>query len=428
MVMTLSPQQLELAFISAHLDPERVQLALARGVREDAFQVEQYARAWELVTQRLTQGKRVSAGDIKAAFDVDVLPDVTDPDLFLDELLRRTHARRARMAILEHADLLQRDPQAAVAQLIARLSAVSEVAMAHTRDVSTAYAERLTRLRDRQAQVARGEQVGLPTGLPFMDEVGDRFRPGDLVGILGMPNVGKSWLLEYFCAYANWFGGASVLFLSPESTIEDIEDRLDPIYARFMGLVLSNTQLRNGTFDVEAVESYLEQRALVALPKFIIRDAGERGVFTLTDIVAQVREHRPALLAIDGFHLVELERGAKSWEAMQVAARTLKGLGQELGMVVLAGSQMQRSVVQANDDPPGLGFSAYGMALEETANRIIQLAERRGQPCQRVLKMPKVRDGQRTLVRRYLRFDVDSGSIGELVALPDATTGEVDFT
>ncbi len=423
----LLPQQLELAFISSHLTPERLELALSRGVKDDSFQVEQYARAWGLLVERLRSGRQVSAGDLKAATGVDLLADVTDPDLFLDEVLRRTRSRRARAIILENSDLLQTDPETAVERIVARLSAVNEVAEARTENLHANLDKRLDTLLQRRETVATGGVIGIPTGLAFFDDVGATWRPGDFVGILGMPSVGKSWLLAYLSAYANWVSNCSVLFLSPESTIADVTDRLDPIFAHFMGITLSNLELRNGTFDQMAVRDYVMRRELEPRAPFNVRDSGSQGIFMLTDLVALVYEHRPQILAIDGFHLLKLDEAARSWEAMKGAAQLIKGLAHHLGMVVLADSQMQRSIVQANDDPPGLGFSAYGMGLEETANRIIQLAERRGNPFQRVAKVPKARDGVKMLERAYLRFDVDHGDIGSLTAVPDFNSGEVDF-
>jgi hypothetical protein len=66
------------------------------------------------------------------------------------------------------------------------------------------------------------------------------------------------------------------------------------------------------------------------------------------------------------------------------------------------------------------------MGFLEASNKVISLAEKRGDPLQRVWTLPKNRDGYRITDRQYLRFDIDRGLIGDLGMSVDSATGIVD--
>lgn len=243
----------------------------------------------------------------------------------------------------------------------------------------------------------------------------------------------NSWFLAKCGAYAYMKHHKRVVFLSPESTIADVEARLEPIFARLMieeGLldtkdVLSNRDIRNLSINPDLYRRFHTVLAGFDRSDWITRDSGDAGIFTVPDIIAAAREYRPDMLIIDGFHLI---RGSgKSWETMKEAAEALKGLAQDMGLVVLGGTQAQRDAVVAADDAPGMGQTAYGMALVEAANRVISLGPVSNRHDRRMFKVPKFRDGAKILERQYLQFDVDTGDIRQLEADTDFGSGLVTF-
>lgn len=420
------PEEVELYVLSAMTSPDAVLKAAAAGIGDMSWQIEAHARAWDYLYQRARLGEAASRNDVYGAVGVELRPDITDSETFLEELVRRTVHREATARIIARIEELNGpNPQKTVELLIGDLADIAKNSSSHTSYVDTDAMLRVDRMEARAAIKEAGGTIGIRSGLPALDREGLNWRPGEAVAIQGPLNVGKSTLLLWFCAYAYYHDRAKVLFLTPESTIEEVEDRLDPMLGRFMGYDLSNQRIRNGLEDLEVFRDYASKLAEESRSGFIIRDSGDSGTFSVADILQQAREHRPDILAIDGVHLIS--GAGKTWENMKQAAEALKGLAQHMGLVIIGGTQVTRDAVVADGDVPDLGQSAYGMAFLEAANKVISLAEKRGDPMQRIWKLIKNRGGPKLLSKQFLRFDVDRGDIGELGVLTDEQTGMVDF-
>lgn len=420
------PEEIELFVLSAMSTADAVLKAAASGIRDTSWQIESHGRAWDYLFNRAKVGEAATRNDVYGAVGVELMSDVSDSEIFLEELIRRTVHREATQHIISRMDELNgNNPQKAVELLIGDLADIAKSAASHTSYVDTDAMLRVDRMIARSAIKEAGGVIGIRSGLPALDDAGLNWRPGEAVAIQGPLNVGKSTLLLWFCAYAYHFDDRKVLFLTPESTIDEVEDRLDPMLARFRGYSLSNQRIRNGLEDLETYRRYAQELAETGRKGFIIRDSGDSGTFSIADILQQAREHRPDILAIDGVHLIA--GGGKTWENMKQAAEALKGLAQHMGLVIIGGTQVTRDAVMAEGDVADLGQSAYGMAFLEAANKVISLAEKKGDPMQRIWKLMKNRGGPKILSKQYLRFDVDSGDIGELGVFTDEQTGMVDF-
>lgn len=417
-----TPEQIELAALSSLGTAAQVVAAVSEGVTPQSFQVTEHAAVWEYLVLRANQGEDATSADVRLVCGLDLLPGVTDDGTLIAALVRQSVAARTRQAIYRRAPGLNDNPVQALQELLGDLGEVAmPVTQGHARFFDADAERRLAILLDKIEKRSRGEAVGIPTGLPTFDDNGDTWKPGEVASIMGATNAGKSWLLLYLAAHAYWKHGAKVLFLSPENTVDDIEFRLDAIIGRWLGFQISNRAVRNGTQDPEIYRAFIEAVQQRKRRDWITRDSGEKGDFTVADIVTAAREHRPDILAIDGFHL--LRGGGSSWENIMSAAKTLKGLAQDMGMVVLAVSQAQRSATVAQDETPELGHAAYGLALVEASNRVISLAEKSGDAHLRVFKVPKFRDGIRVPNKRYLVFDVDVGNIHEVDDTVDEASG-----
>ena len=429
-----TPEDVERDALAALTSPEKVRAAQALGVDVDAFQVASHQDAWKYLCERAELGEAATLADILSVTGVALPADITDSENLVGVLSQLGLQRKVSRVLIEQSEVLIADPRAALAGLLGDLGglATSATTGGHLRRFEADAPLRLSEFETRQEE---GSSTGLPTGLPIFDDRGDYWQPGEVVAIIGATNAGKSFLVLRLAAEAYFTHGRRVLCLSPESSVRDIEYRLDPIIARKLGLVLSNSKLRNGKQDLAEYRTYME--ALAAHNEkvggsWVTRDAGSLGSFSIEDVIAQAREHlsngsigAPDVLLIDGFHLIRGE--GKSWESMQEAALQVKGLAQDLGIVVMTVSQAQRTVLQDVGDAPDLAHAAYGLGLMEASNRVISMGEKRGDAFQRIFKVPKYRDGERVTQRQTLKFDVDAGIIEQVTAKVTESTGEVSF-
>ncbi len=408
-----TPVELELTALSALTTASAVRTARDAGVTDMSFQVDEHVRAWEYIVGRANKGADATPGDVLAVCGVELTPDITDVGTLVEELVVQSVDRRTRQLAVRLFEQ-NLDPRERARQMAGELSSlVTGTARGHERFFDADTKTRLEKVMARTKALERGEMIGWPTGLDVLDNDGDTWKPGEFVLVLAAPNVGKSFLLLKMVAHAYWEADARVLFLSPESTVSDVEDRLDPIIARYMGRTpMSNKALRRGRVDMDEYGEYLTALEARGKSQFVIRDSGDAGVFTVSSIVSLAREHRPDILVVDGFHLIRGD--GKSWEAMKQAAEDIKGVVMDMGAVALVGSQVNRDAVLAPDDVPTGGDAAYGMAAYETANRVISMATVRSRKQERVFKLIKHRDGEVITKRQYLHFDVDSGDIRQI--------------
>lgn len=421
----MTPEQLELTVLSSLNTLDKVRAAAEIGVCDDSFQVETHARVWAYVQELSGKGQTPLRGDVRAVYGVELLPDVSDAATYTQLLVQRTQTLQARRLLQRHAPGLESNPTEAVRAIMTGLGKIGRSFSGHTRSWDGDAAARLERVRARIQARDRGDLIGIPTGLPVFDQDSLPWQRGELVGIIGQYNAGKSWLLAYFGAVAYYRGRRRVLFLSPESTIEGVEMRFDALIGNMMSKVLGHKAMRKGTIDLTTYEDFISEVQDFGREDLIIRDSGDRGAFTVDDIVSQAREHQPDLLCIDGFHLIK--GVGKSWENMKEASEVIKGLTQDMGLTTLTVAQVQRDAALAIDQPPSLDQTAYGLGLVEASDRIISMCERRGEPHQRIFTVPKNRDDQKFTSRMYLRFDVDIGDIRMVQTTIDYDTGEVGF-
>lgn len=407
--MDLSPSELELTVLSSMRTAASVRRAQEKGVIDESFQVAAHAKAWNYLVERAQGGFDVANGDLRAYAGVEFYEDVTDDVTFTEELVKITYTRLTRRVILESIEDIDEDPSGTISKLVGDLNTIIKSRAGRTSFFDFDAMTRLQALIDKKEKVDRGEVIGLLTGLGCFDQPGDTWKPSELCAIIGPLNTGKSTLLFWLAAYVYHYSQKRVLVLSPEASIEEVEAKFDAAIGRFMGYDFSVRDIQYGRQEVEPYKRYIEEMAAAKRNDLIIKDSGSAGVFTVDDILSLAKQYEPDFLAIDGFHLISGK--GDSWQKMQDAALAVKGLAQGSGLIVAATSQVQRNALMAPDDPAELGQSAYGLALAEASDRVISLAEKRGQPMARVFKVPKMRGAARITRKQTLHFDVDKGDV-----------------
>lgn len=214
-------------------------------------------------------------------------------------------------------------------------------------------------------------QVGLSTALRDLDDITGGLHPGQLVVIAARPGVGKSALGLDLARAAAVEQHVPALLVSLEMTAREIVQRL---LSAEMQIELGH--LRGGLSEGEKADLAGrgdELAQLAAAPLWFADKPNQ----TLAEIRSTARRlHRQiglGLLVVDYLQLIPAGTGRVENRQVQVAelSRGLKLLAKELGIPVVAMSQLNRASEARADKRPQLSDLRESGAIEQDADVVI---------------------------------------------------------
>ncbi len=192
--------------------------------------------------------------------------------------------------------------------------------------------------------VSKTALTGTPSGFKDLDEKTGGFQPGNLIVLAARPSMGKSALVANFAENAVLAGHAVALF-SLEMSESELAQRFVASQARIKG-----EDLRRGKVAQERWPKILEACQRLAQAPLYVDDSSDTGVLEVRAkcrrLHAQVQGGL-GLIIIDYLQLMRAEGRVESRvEQVGQISRGLKGLARELGVPVIALSQLSRAVEQ----------------------------------------------------------------------------------
>lgn len=211
--------------------------------------------------------------------------------------------------------------------------------------------------------------TGIPAGYEKLDQMTSGFQKGDLIVLAARPSMGKTALALSIAAHAAE-QHMTLGFFSLEMSAEQLTLRL---MSSESGIALHH--IRNATISSDDFIQLTNVSARLAEMKIFIDDT---AVMTIHDLRTKARklkiEHDVQFLVIDYLQLVH---GGKQYENrhQEVAeiSRALKALAKELGVPILALSQLSRAVESRMDKRPMLSDLRESGAIEQDADLIMFL-------------------------------------------------------
>lgn len=227
-------------------------------------------------------------------------------------------------------------------------------------------------LAQRVESLNRGDiEPGISTGIPSLNKrLNGGFRPGKLVILAARPAVGKSSLAMQLCVNLAQAGHGAA-FLSLEMPKADLMDRI----GSNVGQILLDNIITGNLRDCEWPRMTEAVERLRQMPLYL----DDQPALTLTDISAKaralVRQHGIKLLVLDYIQLCGSRKTQdKRHHQIEEISRGLKTLAKQLGITVLALSQLSRGLEARIGGKPQLSDLKESGAIEEDADVVMLLS------------------------------------------------------
>lgn len=299
-------------------------------------------------------------------------PPSTDAAQGSLELLRDLH----RTALLRGAPARMQDALRATADqgpgpMLSALRAVVDDLAEQTATGAAAGAIHVGDLATQWAGADTTPPPRLRSPWPSLDEEVSGFRPGELVLLGAATAGGKSLAALQLADYWADHEQAPVLYAGLEMSNGETFERL---LSRRTGIAADRLAAR--AYSAEESVSVTREARLLASRRpplhFSDRPMTARGACDLAR--EHAARHGLRAMVVDYLQLVQPDRASQSRERdVSAIAYALKSIAQELGIVVLAPVQVNRSHTARADTRPTLHDLRESGALEQAANRVLLL-------------------------------------------------------
>jgi len=213
-----------------------------------------------------------------------------------------------------------------------------------------------------------GEMVGLPTGFIDLDKLLGGLQRSDLIIVAGRPGMGKSSLALTMAHNVALKHNAVVALFSLEMSGEQLVQRL---IAGETGI--SSQRLRVG--DIRDVEwdKFVQAAGTLAETTIFIDDTPSPSPVELrTKCRRLAAEYGLDLIIVDYMQLMRSgTRGENRVQEVSRISRSLKGLGRELNVPVVAVSQLSRAIESRQDKRPVLSDLRESGSIEQDADVVM---------------------------------------------------------
>ncbi len=239
----------------------------------------------------------------------------------------------------------------------------------HIREVLDARYEKFAEMHESKDDSA---VKGVPSGFKGLDNKLSGFQPSDLIILAGRPSMGKTALALNIAQNAAIKGGKSVGIFSLEMSKEQLVDRL---FASMLGV--DSWKLQRGQLDDSDFQNMGPIMDELSKANIFIDDS---VASSLPELRAKARrlqmEHGLDMIVIDYLQLMSTGNdhyvGNRVQEISEIS-RTLKQIGRELRVPILALSQLSRAVETRPGNIPQLSDLRDSGSIEQDADVVLML-------------------------------------------------------
>ena len=225
---------------------------------------------------------------------------------------------------------------------------------------------------DNLERLASQEQgiIGVPSGFADLDFKTLGFLPGQLIVVAARPAMGKSAFALNILTNAALKANKSVVYFSLEMGKEELVNRILAAEA-----MVDSNKIRSGKLEDEDWISLTNASGVLSEAKIILDDSAG---FSPIELRARCRklkmEHDIGLIVIDYLQLMDASKTNASRQAdISEISRSLKVLAREIGVPIIALSQLSRAPEQRPDHRPMLSDLRESGSIEQDADMVMFL-------------------------------------------------------
>ena len=223
------------------------------------------------------------------------------------------------------------------------------------------------------AQESESSYSGVPSGFSALDRTTAGFQPGTLIILAARPAMGKTAFALSMARNIAVDMKKPIAFFSLEMTAVELVMRLISSESG-----ISGERLKKGEKlpEVEKAQLYAKSQTLTEAPIYI-DDTPQLSIFELRAKCRRLKQqHDIQMIFIDYLQLMqaggELNRNGNREQEISLISRQLKALSKELGVPVLALSQLSRAVeTRGGTKKPQLSDLRESGAIEQDADIVM---------------------------------------------------------
>ena len=215
--------------------------------------------------------------------------------------------------------------------------------------------------------------VGVPTGLTDLDERLGGLHKSDLVIIAGRPSMGKTALATNIAFFAakkiqEENKKTSVAFFSLEMSSEQLSTRILAEQSK-----IKSNDIRRGKISEDQFDKFIETSKDISELPLYIDETPAISIAALSNRARRIkRKFGLDLIVVDYIQLMRASN-FKDGRVQEISEITqgLKAIAKELGVPVLALSQLSRAVEQRDDKKPQLSDLRESGSIEQDADVVM---------------------------------------------------------
>lgn len=227
---------------------------------------------------------------------------------------------------------------------------------------------------ERIDKLHRGEDVtrGIPTGFADLDNHLSGLQKSDLIILASRPSLGKTSLALDFARHISTKEKTPVAIFSLEMSKEQLVDRLICAQAE-----VDSWRMRTGRLSGEGPDNDFQriQQALdeLSVSSIFIDDAPSPTIMQIRTMARRLQsEHDLGLIIIDYIQMIQPRNPSDPpVQQMTEISRSLKTLGRELNLPILALSQLNRAVESRSPSIPKLSDLRDSGAIEQDSDVVL---------------------------------------------------------